>query len=159
MAKPASHFRCTECGWATAKWAGRCGECQQWGTVTDVVEKAGLGRSVKATAVVGANIARPITHVDTTAVEHWPSGINEFDRVLGGGIVPGAVILLSGEPGVGKSTLLLEVASKAAAAKSRVLYVSAEESVSQVRLRAERTGALQPELYLTSETRHMASTW
>ncbi|MFT2818237.1 DNA repair protein RadA [Leifsonia sp. A12D58] len=152
MAKPASNFRCSECGWATAKWAGRCGECQQWGTVTDVVEKAGLGRSVKATAVSGANIARPITHVDTTAVEHWPSGINEFDRVLGGGIVPGAVILLSGEPGVGKSTLLLEVASKAAAAKSRVLYVSAEESVSQVRLRAERTGALQPELYLTSET-------
>jgi len=72
--------------------------------------------------------------------------------VLGGGIVPGSVILLSGEPGVGKSTLLLEVASKAAAAKSRVLYVSAEESVSQVRLRAERTGALQPELYIAAET-------
>ena len=152
MAKPLSTFRCTECGWTTPKWAGRCGECQQWGTVLDAAEKAGLGRSVKATAVTGDGIARPITHVDTNSVAHWPSGINEFDRVLGGGIVPGSVILLSGEPGVGKSTLLLEVASKAAAAKSRVLYVSAEESVSQVRLRAERTGALQPELYIAAET-------
>ncbi|MGO4105416.1 DNA repair protein RadA [Leifsonia sp. YAF41] len=152
MAKPVSSFRCTECGWTTAKWAGRCAECQQWGTVADATEKPGLSRLVKASAVSGAGVARPITHVDTTAVEHWPSGIGEFDRVLGGGIVPGAVILLSGEPGVGKSTLLLEVASKAAAAKSRVLYVSAEESVSQVRLRAERTGALQPELYLAAET-------
>jgi DNA repair protein RadA/Sms len=152
MAKPASNFRCTECGWATLKWAGRCGECQQWGTVVDAAEKAGLSRLVKPVMLSAAGTARPITHVDTTAVEHWPTGIDEFDRVLGGGIVPGAVILLSGEPGVGKSTLLLEVASKAAAAKSRVLYVSAEESVSQVRLRAERTGALQPELFLAAET-------
>ena len=152
MAKPASNYRCSECGWTAAKWVGRCGECQEWGTVVDVVEKAGLSRLVKAVSVSGAGMARPITHVDTTAVEHWPTGIDEFDRVLGGGIVPGAVILLSGEPGVGKSTLLLEVASKAAAAKSRVLYVSAEESVSQVRLRAERTGALQNELFLAAET-------
>jgi DNA repair protein RadA/Sms len=151
MAKPASNYRCSECGWTTAKWAGRCGECQEWGTVVDVVEKAGLSRLVKAVSVSATGVARPITHVDTTAVEHWPTGIDEFDRVLGGGIVPGAVILLSGEPGVGKSTLLLEVASKAAA-KSRVLYVSAEESVSQVRLRAERTGALQNELFLAAET-------
>ncbi|MCU1637300.1 MAG: repair protein RadA [Cryobacterium sp.] len=151
MAKPVSNFRCTECGWSTAKWAGRCGECQQWGTVTDAAEKAG-SRAVKAIAPTADGTARPITHVDTTAVAHWPSGIGEFDRVLGGGIVPGAAILLSGEPGVGKSTLLLEVASKAAAAKSRVLYVSAEESVSQVRLRAERTGAMHPDLYLAAET-------
>jgi DNA repair protein RadA/Sms len=152
MARPVSSFRCTECGWTTLKWAGRCGECQQWGTVVDTTEKASLARAVKPVTVSGAGVARPITHVDTSAVSHWPTGIGEFDRVLGGGIVPGSVILLSGEPGVGKSTLLLEVASKAAAAKSRVLYVSAEESVSQVRLRAERTGALQPELYIAAET-------
>ncbi|TFC29407.1 DNA repair protein RadA [Cryobacterium sp. MDB1-18-2] len=152
MARPVSSFRCTECGWTTLKWAGRCGECQQWGTVVDMTEKASLTRAVKPVAVIGSGIARPITHVDTTAVSHWPTGIGEFDRVLGGGIVPGSVILLSGEPGVGKSTLLLEVASKAAAAKSRVLYVSAEESVSQVRLRAERTGALQRELFIAAET-------
>jgi len=152
MAKPVSNFRCTECGWTTLKWAGRCGECQQWGTVVEAAEKTGLSRSVTPSIVSGTGVARPITHVDTTAVAHWPTGIDEFDRVLGGGIVPGSVILLSGEPGVGKSTLLLEVASKAAVAKSRVLYVSAEESVAQVRLRAERTGALQPELYIAAET-------
>ena len=93
-----------------------------------------------------------ITEIGAESAAHWPSGIGEFDRVLGGGIVPGAAILLSGEPGVGKSTLLLEVASRAAASGQRVLYVSAEESVSQVRLRAERTGALQPSLYLAAET-------
>ena len=152
MAKPVSNFRCTECGWTTLKWAGRCGECQQWGTVVEAAEKTGLSRSVTPSVVSGSGVARPITHVDTTAVAHWPTGIDEFDRVLGGGIVPGSVILLSGEPGVGKSTLLLEVASKAAVAKSRVLYVSAEESVAQVRLRAERTGALQPELFIAAET-------
>ncbi|MFO7689057.1 MAG: DNA repair protein RadA [Cryobacterium sp.] len=152
MARPVSSFRCTECGWTTLKWAGRCGECQQWGTVQEAGEKTGIVRSMAATAVNDTSIARPITDAATDAAAHWPSGVNEFDRVLGGGIVPGSVILLSGEPGVGKSTLLLEVASKAAAAKSRVLYVSAEESVSQVRLRAERTGALQPLLYLAAET-------
>ncbi|POH70495.1 DNA repair protein RadA [Cryobacterium zongtaii] len=152
MAKPVSNFRCTECGWTTLKWAGRCGECQQWGTVVETAEKSGISRSVAPSVVSGTGVARPITHVDTTAVAHWPTGINEFDRVLGGGIVPGSVILLSGEPGVGKSTLLLEVASKAAVAKSRVLYVSAEGSVAQVRLRAERTGALQPELFIAAET-------
>ncbi|MDJ0375905.1 DNA repair protein RadA [Cryobacterium sp. PH31-L1] len=152
MAKSVSSFRCSECGWTTLKWAGRCGECQQWGTVIDAGQTAGLTRKLKAITLDDDGIARPITHVETDAAAHWPTGINEFDRVLGGGIVPGSVILLSGEPGVGKSTLLLEVASKAAAAKSRVLYVSAEESVSQVRLRAERTNALEPELYIAAET-------
>jgi len=152
MAKFVSSFRCSECGWTTLKWAGRCGECQQWGTVVDAGQTAGITRKLTPINPVGENIARPITHVETDAAAHWPTGINEFDRVLGGGIVPGSVILLSGEPGVGKSTLLLEVASKAAAAKSRVLYVSAEESVSQVRLRAERTNALEPELYIAAET-------
>ncbi|TFB75851.1 DNA repair protein RadA [Cryobacterium glaciale] len=152
MAKSVSSFRCSECGWTTLKWAGRCSECQQWGTVVDAGQTAGITRKLKAITLVGDGIARPITHVETDAAAHWPTGINEFDRVLGGGIVPGSVVLLSGEPGVGKSTLLLEVASKAAAAKSRVLYVSAEESVSQVRLRAERTNALEPELYIAAET-------
>jgi len=90
--------------------------------------------------------------VSAEASAHWPTGISEFDRVLGGGIVPGATILLSGEPGVGKSTLLLEVASKAAGRGITVLYVTAEESASQVRLRAERTNALEHNLFLAAET-------
>jgi DNA repair protein RadA/Sms len=152
MARPTPNFHCTECGWTSIKWVGRCGECQTWGTVIDRSENAGTGRALKAVTISDARAARPITEIGAESVAHWPSGISEFDRVLGGGIVPGAAILLSGEPGVGKSTLLLEVASRAAATGQRVLYVSAEESVSQVRLRAERTGALQPTLYLAAET-------
>ncbi|MBC7723993.1 MAG: DNA repair protein RadA [Burkholderiaceae bacterium] len=151
MARTQSNFRCTECGWSTLKWAGRCGECQAWGTVVEATEAA-LTRAVRPVRVSEQRIARSIIDIEADSVAHWPSGIGEFDRVLGGGIVPGATILLSGEPGVGKSTLLLEVASRAAATGARVLYVTAEESVNQVRLRAQRTGALQPTLFLAAET-------
>jgi DNA repair protein RadA/Sms len=96
--------------------------------------------------------ARPITQITTAEAPRRTTGVGEFDRVLGGGIVPGAAVLLSGEPGVGKSTLLLEVAAQSARSGRRVLYASAEESPGQVRLRAERTGALHDELYLASET-------
>ncbi|MGV8883445.1 MAG: DNA repair protein RadA [Rhodoglobus sp.] len=147
MARPVSTFRCTECGWTSPKWVGRCGECQQWNTVVDATAPAG-----RVTAIRPTNEARSIVDITTESATNWPSGIAEFDRVLGGGVVPGAAILLSGEPGVGKSTLLLEVASRAARTGQRVLYVSAEESVSQVRLRAERTNALQPSLFLAAET-------
>jgi DNA repair protein RadA/Sms len=150
MARIAPQFRCTECGWTTAKWVGQCGECQQWNTVVESVAAASP-RAVVPIRVSASRAAKPITEIDSDEVTHWPSGIAEFDRVLGGGIVPGAAILLSGEPGVGKSTLLLEVASRAASRGMRVLYVSAEESVNQVRMRAARTGALQPSLYLAAE--------
>ncbi|WP_404312013.1 DNA repair protein RadA [Agrococcus terreus] len=148
MAK-APAFRCSECGWTTLKWVGRCGECQQWGTVE---EAGGATARVAASSVPAARAARPITELTAADAPRWATGIGEFDRVLGGGIVPGAVVLCSGEPGVGKSTLLLAVAATAARAGRRVLYVSGEESLAQVRLRAERTGALEPELYLASET-------
>ncbi len=134
------------------KWVGRCGECQQWGTVVEAAEQTGITRSVTAVAPSATRAARPITAIDTSETPRRTSGVGEFDRVLGGGIVPGAAILLSGEPGVGKSTLLLEVAAQTARAGGRVLYASAEESLGQVRLRAERTGALHDELYLASET-------
>ena len=150
MPKPQPAFRCSECGWTTLRWVGRCGECQSWGTVEES-GAAAPSRGTAAVAVAGSRVARPITESTGTPVQRWNTGIGEFDRVLGGGIVPGAAVLLSGEPGVGKSTLLLEVASKAAAVGKRVLYVSAEESVDQVRLRAERTGALHDDLYLASE--------
>src|SRR6195952_1237018 len=152
MARSAPNFRCTECGWTSIKWVGRCGECQSWGTVVDDAENAPSPRAVVPIRVSAGRAAKPITEIGGDEVTHWPSGIHEFDRVLGGGIVPGAAILLSGEPGVGKSTLLLEVASRAAQRGMRVLYVSAEESVNQVRMRAERTGALQPTLFLAAET-------
>jgi DNA repair protein RadA/Sms len=152
MARPTTDFRCTECGWTSVKWVGRCGECQAWGTVVDTAEATGILRSVKPVRIADDRAARPITEIGAADVAHWPSGINEFDRVLGGGIVPGATILLSGEPGVGKSTLLLEVASRAAQTGQRVLYITAEESASQVRLRAGRTNGLHENLFLAAET-------
>ncbi|GAA2176678.1 DNA repair protein RadA [Agrococcus versicolor] len=150
MPKNDARFRCSECGWTTAKWVGRCGECQQWGTVEEV--GAAAADRVKAASIPAMRRARPITEIDVSDAPRWASGIGEFDRVLGGGIVPGAAVLCSGEPGVGKSTLLLEVASRAARSGRRVLYASAEESVAQVRLRAERTNALHEQLYLIAET-------
>jgi len=143
-------YKCTECGWTAAKWVGRCAECQQWGTVVEAAEQTGILRRVAPLIPTAA--ARPITQITTTEASRRETGLGEFDRVLGGGIVPGAAILLSGEPGVGKSTLLLEVAARSAAAGHRTLYVSAEESPAQVRMRAERTGALHDELFLASET-------
>jgi len=142
-------YRCTECGWRTAKWVGRCGECQSWGSVVEA--DAQVGR-VQPAQVPASRRAKPIVEVPFDAMRRRSTGVGEFDRVLGGGVVPGAVILLSGEPGVGKSTLLLAVAAHVAALGARVLYVSAEESPGQVRLRAERTGAMQPTLLLSAET-------
>lgn len=141
-------YRCGECGWASVKWRGRCGECQTWGTIEDV----GPARVPLAKPGPVSGPAIPIPQVQARAVLCSTSGVPELDRVLGGGLVPGSVLLLAGEPGVGKSTLLLEVAAQAARRGSTTLYVSGEESASQVRLRAERTGALEDRLYLAAET-------
>lgn len=154
MATPKSSFVCSECGWSTVKWVGRCAECQQWDTMQEASASRGLGstKQVAPVRLISSAAAKPITDVSTKPIQVWPTKVGEFDRVLGGGLVPGAVILLSGEPGVGKSTLLLEVAANAARSGSKVLYVSGEESVGQVRMRAERTGALVESLYLAAET-------
>ncbi|EFQ83316.1 DNA repair protein RadA [Aeromicrobium marinum DSM 15272] len=146
-ARPA--YRCAECGWTTSKWVGRCGECQAWGTV-DVA--GGERTSGRTTAAAVSTPAVPIGQIAVEAARAVGSGIGELDRVLGGGVVPGAVLLMAGEPGVGKSTLLLEVAARWARAGRRTLYVTGEESAAQVRLRAERTGAVTDELYLAAET-------
>ncbi|SDQ16404.1 DNA repair protein RadA [Quadrisphaera sp. DSM 44207] len=139
-------YRCAECGWTSAKWVGRCGECQAWGTVEEAAAAPG-----RTAPVAVSTPARPIAEIDVEPVRARPTGMEELDRVLGGGLVPGAVVLLSGEPGVGKSTLLLDVASRAAASGRTVLYVTGEESAGQVRLRAERIGALRPRLFLAAE--------
>jgi len=167
MAKSTAGFRCAECGWQTPKWTGRCGECQAWGTVEETtvprlvragIRAAGYGRSAAAGGAAGrlgggpvSTAAMPIGKVDATEARARPTGLDELDRVLGGGLVPGAVLLLAGEPGVGKSTLLLE-AGALAAAEGPVLYITGEESAAQVRLRADRTGAVHENLYLAAET-------
>ena len=149
--KNKNDYACTECGWTTVKWVGRCGECQAWGTVQEAASQTGIVPKVKPAIILETAAAKSITQVDAGKMAAQSTGVAEFDRVLGGGLVAGAVVLLSGEPGVGKSTLLLEVASKMARGGTRVLYVSGEESVGQIRLRAERTKAITPELYLATE--------
>ncbi len=139
-------YRCAECGWSAAKWVGRCGECQAWGSLVDLAAPA--VRTTRAGPVSTA--ALPIGDVDVELARAVPTGVDELDRVLGGGLVPGAVVLLAGEPGVGKSTLLLDVAARFAE-RARALYVTGEESAAQVRLRADRIGALRDDLYLAAE--------
>ena len=144
----AGSYRCSECGWTTIKWVGRCGECHAWGSVSEIGAVA-----VRTTAaVVVDRPAIPIGDVDARRAEARSTGVSEFDRVLGGGLVPGAVVLVAGEPGIGKSTLLLDVAARAAREGQTVLYVSGEESAAQVRVRAERIEAMAKSLYLASET-------
>ncbi|MDR0345494.1 MAG: DNA repair protein RadA [Nocardiopsaceae bacterium] len=156
-------YECSECGWRSSKWAGRCAGCQGWGTVAEaavpVLARAGkAGTAGRRGGGLGAGGLRqavipaiPITEVDARAASARPTGLAELDRVLGGGLVPGAVVLLAGEPGVGKSTLLLE-AGALASETGRVLYVTGEESSAQVRLRADRIGAAGPNLFLAAET-------
>src|SRR5699024_6336333 len=143
-------YRCGECGYETAIWLGRCPECYSWGSI----EERGDPSPAVANVVAGApsSSAKPIAHVDLESARALPTGVGELDRVLGGGLVPGVVVLLAGEPGVGKSTLLLEVASRWAKRGHRTLYVTGEESAAQVRLRAGRTDALADELYLAAES-------
>ena len=151
MVKKGTNYRCAECGYEAAKWVGRCPECQAWGTV----EERGDSRPAIARVAAGAPSApaKPIAQVDLEAAKARPTGVGELDRVLGGGLVPGAVVLLAGEPGVGKSTLLLEVAHQWAAGSSApALYVTGEESAGQVRLRAERTGNLHERVFLAAES-------
>jgi DNA repair protein RadA/Sms len=164
MAKSTAGYRCTECGWQAAKWVGRCGECQTWGTVEEAavprlvragIRAAGYGGGTGGTGRLGggppSTAAMPIGQVDAAQAAARPTGLDELDRVLGGGLVPGAVLLLAGEPGVGKSTLLLE-AGALVAALGPVLYITGEESAAQVRLRADRVGAAHENLYLAAET-------
>lgn len=146
--KSSASFKCSECGWTTIKWVGRCGECQAWGTV----EEVGVVSARTAAAAKVAHPAKPIAQIDGSEAAFRSSGVSELDRVLGGGLVPAAAILLAGEPGVGKSTLLLDVAAKAAQTGLRVLYLTGEESAAQVKSRAERINAIADTLYLAAET-------
>jgi DNA repair protein RadA/Sms len=153
MAAPAL-YECSECGWRSSKWAGRCGECEAWGTVAERLPDQPPTRPRARAQLKAAQpgmAALPIAQVNAESARARPTGMDELDRVLGGGLVPGAVVLLAGEPGVGKSTLLLE-AGALAAGHGRVLYVTGEESAAQVRLRADRIGAVSDDLYLAAET-------
>lgn len=157
--KVRSIHTCSECGYSSPKWLGRCPECGEWGTLQEsaVAPKAGSAATAAVSGQVPRGLtptapAQPITKIDAATSKAITSGIGELDRVLGKGVIPGSVVLMAGEPGVGKSTLLLEVASQWAQQDRTALYVTAEESAGQVRARAERTGALHETLYLAAES-------
>jgi DNA repair protein RadA/Sms len=152
VAKARVQYRCSECHHITAKWVGRCPECGTWGTVDEVRLLTALNGSAPRSATAPASAAVPISSIDPDATRHFHTGVSELDRVLGGGIVPGSVTLLAGDPGVGKSTLLLEVAHRSARAGRRALYLSGEESAGQIRMRAERTGCSHDEVFLAAES-------
>lgn len=142
--------RCTDCGATALRWSGRCPSCGEWNTLAEEVERA----AARPPATAPAGGGRPVRVADVEMGE-WrtrSTGVEELDRVLGGGLVPGSVTLVGGEPGIGKSTLLLQAAAAMAAAGARCLLVSAEESAQQVRLRAERMAAVDPGLWLVAET-------
>jgi DNA repair protein RadA/Sms len=140
--------RCANCGAVAVKWAGRCPQCRAWGSLR---EQAARSAPRLPSAGHVTEPARPIAEVDADLARHRATGVTELDRVLGGGLVGGAVVLLAGEPGVGKSTLLLEVAARWGEG-DRALIVTGEESAASVRARAERTGAVTAGLWLAAET-------
>lgn len=149
MVKLRTVYRCTDCGAAVPKWAGRCGSCSSWNSLVEDVEGDEEIISIATgMALVPAGVAKPIDSLDATISEPQTTGVEELDRVLGGGLVPGSVTLLGGEPGIGKSTLLLQLL---AAWSGRTLYVTAEESAQQVHMRAERLDAVKPDLWLVAE--------
>lgn len=151
MARTRILHRCGDCGTAHPKWTGQCSGCGAWNTLVEEVDLPEDSPASLAAgyALVPAGIPAPIAEVDLAAGSPVPTGLTELDRVLGGGLVPGSVTLLGGEPGVGKSTLLLQLLSSW---PGRSLYVSAEESATQVRLRAERLGAVEDRMWLLAET-------
>jgi DNA repair protein RadA/Sms len=160
MTRRRTVHRCTDCGAASPRWSGRCPTCGEWNTLAEEAEELrapGRAGGLTGTCTGGAAGlpgSRPIAlgEVDAEAGAPRPTGIGEFDRVLGGGLVPGSVTLLGGEPGVGKSTLLLQAVAALAAEGARCLLVCAEESPQQVQRRATRLGALAPHVWLIAET-------
>jgi DNA repair protein RadA/Sms len=151
VSKVRSIYRCGECGGESPKWLGRCPACEAWGSLVEELERPSAGAG--GTGLLGRTAtATPIGEVDLAEWAARPTGIGELDRVLGGGLVPGSVTVLGGEPGIGKSTLLLQALARLAGEGARCLLVTAEESAQQVRLRAERLGTVTPNLLLLPET-------
>src|SRR4051812_45743375 len=148
MAKEKTAFRCRECGATAPRWEGRCHSCGDWNTLVEQTVRAG-----RPTTAIDGPLTKPIAvgDVPLSSGASRPTGLSELDRVLGGGLVAGSVTLLGGEPGVGKSTLLLQALTSLARNGARCLLVCGEESAAQVRLRAERLGAIVPNLWLVAD--------
>ena len=151
MSKIKSKFVCQECGYESVGWLGKCPGCGSWNSIEEepISEKKEFKRSP---TIVSQSKPQSIKNVESGAYKRYDTQIGELNRVLGGGLVKGSLILVSGEPGIGKSTLILQVGSIVADKYGRVLYVSGEESEEQIRMRGERLNSLSDNLYIVSET-------
>ena len=153
MAKAKTVFYCTSCGNETPRWQGRCPSCGAWNTIEEHIEKpTASGVKAKSSPVGQSRKPQRLKDVSADGETRFSTGMGELDRVLGGGAVAGSLVLVSGAPGIGKSTLLLQICTRLCQGR-KVLYVSGEESERQLKLRAERLGVAPEELYILSETR------
>ncbi|KWX86460.1 DNA repair protein RadA [Paenibacillus riograndensis] len=152
MAKPKTKFFCTECGYESPKWFGKCPGCQAWNSMVEETESVVKTQGMTAPIFQSKEKAQSIINIESDKEPRILTGIGELNRVLGGGIVPGSLALVGGDPGIGKSTLLLQTSHALTTQGLRVLYISGEESVRQTKLRADRLGALSAELYVLCET-------
>ncbi|MEX0968219.1 MAG: DNA repair protein RadA [Bacteroidia bacterium] len=150
MAKSRTFFVCQQCGYKSIKWGGKCPSCGAWNSFAEEVEIKETRRKNEVDTATLKNRLEPLGEYTTESTERWVSTDQEFNRVLGGGIVPGSLVLLGGEPGIGKSTLLLQITLNLPA--QRILYVSGEESLNQIKMRAKRLDLKNPDCYLLAET-------
>ncbi|MCR5590116.1 MAG: DNA repair protein RadA [Lachnospiraceae bacterium] len=149
--RPSTSFFCNECGYESSKWMGQCPACKSWNTFVE--EPAGrTAQSLSGRARTNAPEPMSVSAVSLESLERYVTGMSELDRVLGGGIVPGSLVLVGGDPGIGKSTLLLQVCRNLASSGRKVLYISGEESLAQIKMRAMRLGEFADDLLLLCET-------
>jgi len=154
MAKKKTKFVCQSCGYESVKWVGKCPNCNEWNTMVEFIEAPPSSRRLtfQTNATAEGTSPKSIMEVEIGTETRISTDFQEFNRVLGGGVVLGSLVLIGGDPGIGKSTMLLQVSSQLAKNDNRVLYVSGEESQKQIKLRAERLGILTPNLFVLSET-------
>jgi len=152
LAKVKIQFLCNECGYVSPKFLGKCPSCNNWNSFVEEIEKNTGNRYSRKNLIGDKQKPLRLKDVKLESFPRFKTNFEEFNRVLGGGIVPGSLVLIGGDPGIGKSTLLLQVSRQLAEDKGRVLYVSGEESAAQIKMRAERLGVVDTEFYIYSET-------